>query len=132
MLRPTKASSFARTSILESAREAPSHPEEVATSHPEEGATSTFKNDVAEKEAGTSSQEPAHPDKMALAQFAIRMEYKGVECTAELALTPDMIEHLVLEAEFRNLRIGELIRDLILSTIKNDLFDLRMVHSSKR
>ena len=61
---------------------------------------------------------------MASAQFAIRMEYKGVECTAELALTPDMIEHLVLEAEFRNLRIGELIRDLILSTVKNDLFRL--------
>ena len=35
-----------------------------------------------------------------------------------------MIEHLVLEAEFRNLRIGELIRDLILSTVKNDLFRL--------
>ena len=60
----------------------------------------------------------------ASAQFTIRMEYKGVECTAELALTPDMIEHLVLEAEFRNLRIGELIRDLILSTVKNDLFRL--------
>ena len=35
-----------------------------------------------------------------------------------------MIEHLALEAEFRNLRIGELIRDLILSTVKNDLFRL--------
>ena len=77
-----------------------------------------------DKEAGTPSQEQAHADKMALAQFAVRMEYKGVECTAELALTPDMIEHLALEAEFRNLRIGELIRDLILSTVKNDLFRL--------
>ena len=43
MLRPTKASSLARTSILECGREAPSQPEEDATS--------TFKNDVAEKEA---------------------------------------------------------------------------------
>jgi hypothetical protein len=113
VLRPTKASSLARTSILECGREAPSQPEEDATS--------TFKNDVAEKEAGTPSQKQAHPDKMASARFTIRMEYKGVECAAELALTPDMIEHLVLEAEFRNLRIGELIRDLILSTVKNDL-----------
>jgi hypothetical protein len=115
VLRPTKASSLARTSILE-CREAPPYPEEVATS--------AFKNNVADKEAGTPSQEQAHADKMALAQFAVRMEYKGVECTAELALTPDMIEHLALEAEFRNLRIGELIRDLILSTVKNDLFRL--------
>jgi len=107
VLRPTKASS---------GREAPSHPEEVATSK--------FKNDVAEKEAGTPSQEQAQTNKMASAQFAIRMEYKGVECTTELALSPDMIGHLALEAEFRNLRIGELIRDLILSTVKNDLFRL--------
>ena len=121
MLRPTKASSLARTSILECGREASSHLEAVATS--------TF-NDVAATEAGTPSQEQAQAqaqaqaDKMPSAQFTIRMEYKGVECTAELALTPDMIEHLVLEAEFRNLRIGELIRDLILSTVKNDLFRL--------
>ena len=115
VLLPTKASSLARTSILECGREASSHLEAVATS--------TF-NDVAATEAGTPSQEQAHADKMASARFAIRMEYKGVECTAELALTPDMIEHLVLEAEFRNLRIGELIRDLILSTVKNDLFRL--------
>jgi hypothetical protein len=115
-LRPTKASSLARTSLIECCREAPSQPEEDATS--------TFKNDVAEKEAGTPSQKQAQADKMTSARFAIRMEYKGVKCTAELALTPDMIEYLVLEAEFRNLRIGELIRDLILSTIKNDLFRL--------
>jgi hypothetical protein len=117
VLRPTKASSLARTSILECGREASSHLEAVATS--------TF-NDVAATEAGTPSQEQeqAQADKMPSAQFTIRMEYKGVECTAELALTPDMIEHLVLEAEFRNLRIGELIRDLILSTVKNDLFRL--------
>jgi len=39
-----------------------------------------------------------------------------------------MIKHLALEAEFRDLRIGELIRDLILSTLKNDLF--RQVHGA--
>ena len=65
---------------------------------------------------------------MASAQFAIRMEYKGVDRTTELALTPDMIKHLALEAEFRDLRIGELISDLILSTLKNDLF--RQVHGA--
>jgi hypothetical protein len=123
LLRPIKAASFARTSI-ECGREAPSHPVEVATS--------TFKYDVAATEAETTpSQEQAQADKMPSGQFTIRMEYKGVECTAELVLTPDMIERLALEAEFRNLRIGELIRDLILSTVKNDLFDRCMAHSSK-
>jgi hypothetical protein len=123
VLRPIKAASLARTSTLECSREAPSPPEEVAPS--------TFKYDIAATEARTPSQEQAQADKMASAQFTIRMEYNGVECTTELALSPDMIEHLALEAEIRNLRIGELIRDLILSTVKNDLFDRCMAHSSK-
>jgi len=123
VLRPIKAASLARTSTLECSREAPSPPEEVVPS--------TFKYDIAATEAGTPSQEQAQADKMASAQFTIRMEYNGVECTTELALSPDMIEHLALEAEIRNLRIGELIRDLILSTVKNDLFDRCMAHSSK-
>ena len=91
----------------------------MAPTKPEEP---TFKH-VAATEAGPPSQEHVQAEKMAPAQFTIRMEYKGLECTTEIALTPDMIEHLVLEAEFRNLRIGELIRDLILSTIRNDLFN---------
>lgn len=123
VLRPIKAASLARTSILECSREAPSPPEEVAPS--------TFKYEIAATEVGTPSQEQPQADKMASAQFTIRMEYKGVECTTELALSPDMIGHLALEAEFRNLRIDELIRDLILSTVKNDLFDRCMAHSSK-
>lgn len=123
VLRPIKAASLARTSTLECSREAPSPPEEVAPS--------TFKYDIAATEARTPSQEQAQADKMASTQFTIRLEYKGVECTTELALSPDMIEHLALEAEIRNLRIGELIRDLILSTVKNDLFDRCMAHSSK-
>ena len=113
VLRPTKASSLARTSILECGREASSHLEAVATS--------TF-NDVAATEAGTPSQVQAQADKTASAQFAIRMEYKGVECTAELALTPDMIEGLALEAELRNLRLGELIGDIVVATVENNLF----------
>ena len=88
----------------------------------EEAAPLTSKHEVADPEVRTPSQEQPQADKMASAQFTVRMEYKGVECTTELALTLDMIEHLALEAELRNLRMGELIRDLILSTVKNDLF----------
>jgi hypothetical protein len=56
------------------------------------------------------------------ANFAIRMRYKGEERTIELPLTHDMIAQLALEAESRNMRIGELIGELIAATLKKDLF----------
>jgi hypothetical protein len=115
LLRPTtRVSDDGSTAPLQSCM-APSQSEQQV-------ATSTFEHEIAAGEAGTPSQERPQVEKIASAQFAIRMDYKGVECTSELALTPDMITHLALEAELRNLRIGDLIEDLILSTVKNDLF----------
>jgi len=121
LLRPTRPVSRDGSSAHVRIREAPSQPEE-------EAASSTLKHEVAAAEVGMPSRERVEAHKMASAQFAIRMEYKGVDRTTELALTPDMIKHLALEAEFRDLRIGELIRDLILSRLKNDLF--RQVHGA--
>ena len=121
LLRPTRPVSRDGSSAHVRIREAPSQPEE-------EAASSTLKHEVAAAEVGMPSRERVEAHKMASAQFAIRMEYKGVDRTTELALTPDMIKHLALEAEFRDLQIGELIRDLILSTLKNDLF--RQVHGA--
>jgi hypothetical protein len=115
LLHPTRPVSGDGSTAYVHIRMAPSQSEE-------EAAPLTSKHEVADPEVGTPSQEQPQADKMASAQFTVRMEYKGVECTTELALTPDMIEHLALEAELRNLRMGELIRDLILSTVKNDLF----------
>ena len=57
-----------------------------------------------------------------LANFAIRMRYRGEERTAELPLTHDMIRQLALEAELRNMRIGELIGELMIAMLKKDLF----------
>ena len=52
------------------------------------------------------------------ASFEIRMRYRGEERVTELPLDPDMIRYLALEAEFRGMRIGELITRLILESCK--------------
>jgi hypothetical protein len=56
------------------------------------------------------------------ANFAIRMRYKGEERTTELPLSHDMIRQLAFEAELRNMRIGELIGELMVAMLKKDLF----------
>ena len=44
---------------------------------------------------------------------AIRIQYKGTERTTELPLTLDVVARLAWEAEFRDMRIGEFIGELI-------------------
>jgi hypothetical protein len=61
-------------------------------------------------------------NEVGLANFAIRMRYKGEERTTELPLTHDMIRQLAFEAELRNMRIGELVGELIIAIMKKDLF----------
>src|SRR5262249_20178635 len=56
------------------------------------------------------------------ASFAIRMRYKGEEQTTELTRTHDIIRELAFEAELRNMRIGELIGELMVAMLKKDLF----------
>jgi len=56
------------------------------------------------------------------ANFAIRMRYKGGERTTELPLTQDMTRQLAFEAELRNMRIGELISELMVAMLTKDLF----------
>jgi hypothetical protein len=56
------------------------------------------------------------------AHFAIRMQYKGEERTTELPLTQNMIAQLAFEAELRNIRIGQLIGELMITMLKKDLF----------
>jgi hypothetical protein len=56
------------------------------------------------------------------ANFAIRMRYKGEERITELPLTHDMITQLAFEAELRNMRIGQLIGELMITMLKKELF----------
>jgi hypothetical protein len=56
------------------------------------------------------------------ANFMLTMRYKRQERTSELPLSQDMIGRLALEAEFRRMRIGELITQLIVAAIEKDMF----------
>jgi hypothetical protein len=56
------------------------------------------------------------------ANFMLTMRYKGQERTSELPLSQDMMGRLALEAEFRRMRIGELITQLIVAAIEKDMF----------
>jgi hypothetical protein len=80
---------------------------------------------------GTSSLNPISGDgqlpKMhedSSASFAVRMRYKGGERTTEVPLTHDMIGQLAVEAELRDMRIGELVSEVIIAVTKCDLFQL--------
>jgi Helix-turn-helix domain of resolvase len=58
------------------------------------------------------------------ASFAVRMRYKGGERTTEVPLTHDMIGQLAIEAELRNMKIGQLVSEIIVAVTKGDLFQL--------
>ena len=73
-------------------------------------------------EATTPHEERARADEMGLANFALRMKYRGHERTSELPLTQDMIGQLAFEAQFRNMSIGELVGELLTEIMKRDLF----------
>jgi hypothetical protein len=64
------------------------------------------------------ANDPASPE------FGIRMQYKREDRTVRLPLNPEMIGRLAIEAELRNLRIGELVAQLILTIAEKDLFQL--------
>jgi hypothetical protein len=59
-------------------------------------------------------------------EFSLRMQYRGENRTNELPLSPDMVGRLAIEAEFRNMRIGELVAQLIVGIAKKDLFTLAL------
>ena len=78
---------------------------------------------VEQAQTPTAHQERAKTmNEAGSANFAIRMRYKGEERTTELPLTHDMIRQLAFEAELRNMRIGELIGELMVVMLKKDLF----------
>ena len=80
-------------------------------------------------QAPTPRQEQAkRANEAGAAHFAIRMQYKGEERTTELPLTQDMIRQLAFEAELRNMRIGELIGELMVAMLKKDLFQAVLQH----
>ena len=68
---------------------------------------------------------------MGLANFALRMKYRGHERTSELPLTQDMIRQLAFEAQFRNMSISELVGELLIAIMKRDIFQHVFEQNSK-
>jgi hypothetical protein len=67
-------------------------------------------------------QEPATTLDARTARFMIKIQYNGMEGIAELPLTLHTIGQLALEAAIRNVKISELIAELIVATLSKDLF----------
>jgi hypothetical protein len=87
---------------------------------------------VKQGQTPTPHQERAERiNEVGLANFAIRMRYKGEERATELPLTHDMIRQLAFEAELRNMRIGELIGELMVGMLKKNLFQAVLPRESK-
>jgi hypothetical protein len=87
---------------------------------------------VEQPEATTPHEKRARADEMGLANFALRMKYRGHERTSELPLTQDMIWQLAFEAQFRNISIGGLVGELLIAMMKSDLFQHVLEPNSKQ
>jgi hypothetical protein len=80
----------------------------------------------------TTGSQPAmkRTSEVGTANFAIRMQYRGQERTTQLPLTQDVVRQLAFEAEFRNMRIGEFVGEVIVAMLKKDL--LQAILEQKR
>jgi hypothetical protein len=71
-------------------------------------------------------QEPATTPDCCSGSLAIRFQYRGTERTDELLLAPHTIGQLALEAGLRNVKIGQLIAEIITAMVNKDLFPLAL------
>jgi Helix-turn-helix domain of resolvase len=73
-------------------------------------------------QASTACQEhPKRANEGGPVNFAIWMQYRGQQRTTELALTQQTVRQLAFEAEFRNMRIGEFVGEVIAAMLKKNL-----------
>jgi hypothetical protein len=64
--------------------------------------------------------------------FSIRMICGGEEQSTDLPLNQTMIGQLALEAEIRNMRIGQLLAALIIAVVKEGLLERLLQQHPKR
>ena len=83
-------------------------------------------------EEPTKEERAKRANEAAAVDFAIRIQYRGEERTTQLPLTQDLVRQLAVEAEFRNMRIGELVGELIVAVLKKDLFQSVLEHNRSR
>ena len=100
--------------------------------HPKHHDGSALSQPTEQQSQGNSQSRPAEPAlaeqdqvktlETGSASVAIRIQYNGMERIAALPLTLDVIGQLAWEAELRDMRIGELIAELIVAMVRKDLF----------
>ena len=64
----------------------------------------------------------ARRDEQNAVSFSLRMQYRGEERTTEIPLTQDMMRQLAIEAWLRDMKMGEVVSEVIIGVIKRDLF----------
>src|SRR5262249_46581803 len=69
----------------------------------------------------TPQQERATTPDAYSASFAIRFQHRGMERTAESPLTPHTIRQVALEAALRDVKVEELIAEIITEMVNRDL-----------
>lgn len=73
-------------------------------------------------QASTACQEDAkRANEGGPVNFAIWMQYRGQQRTTELALSQQTVRQLAFEAEFRNMRIGEFVGEVIAAMLRKNL-----------
>src|SRR5262249_55736008 len=108
-----------------------SRPENAAISHSTDlaqsakGETDKPPGEKALVKEGNAPAKVHHPgreakDRSEPGKFTITMHYKGQQRTSEIALSPETIARLGLEAEFRGLRMAELLSQVLAAVIEND------------
>jgi hypothetical protein len=71
--------------------------------------------------AAMLSQEPRGMQGARRAAFALTLQYGGRELSSDLPLAEDILRQLVLEAQLRNMCVGELVGSLVTAAMEKDL-----------
>jgi transposase-like protein len=65
---------------------------------------------------------PARTYEQGAVRLSLRLQYRGDERTTEIPFTQDMMGQLAMEACLRDMKIGEVVSEVIIGVIKGNLF----------
>src|SRR6185295_15672439 len=73
-------------------------------------------------EQATPHHARARGDEQDTVSFSLKIQYRGEERTTEIPVTQDMMRHLAIEAWLRDMKMGEVVSEVIIGVIKGNLF----------
>ena len=122
-----------RTALGENTSHHPSHHERVPLQPTEEQSHGNPQSQLAQPAVIAKSQhERADTTNACSASFTLRFQYRAMERTDELPLTSRAIGQLALEAALRDVKIGELIAEIITTMVNKELFPLVLDNSDPK